>query len=130
MPEQEPKSDQPVQCCPALCAAYSVQVRGGGLSTSARLADILEHDRLGHLTESAHGGQSRISLSRGRGKRVDSTLEALVWPLITFNWHRAGEAERAAEHMRARRSRRQREGHFVAKAIPLPTLKTRELTDR
>jgi hypothetical protein len=35
------------------------------------------------MTESAHGGQSRISLSRGRGRRVDSTLEALVmvWPL-------------------------------------------------
>ena len=70
------------------------------------------------MTESAHGGQSRISLSRGRGRRVDSTLEALVWPLITFNWHRAGEAERAAEHMRARRSRRQRGGHLVAKAHP------------
>ena len=35
------------------------------------------------MTESAHGGQSRISLSRGRGRRVDSTLEVLVmvWPL-------------------------------------------------
>ena len=82
------------------------------------------------MTESAHGGQSRISLSRGRGKRVDSTLEALVWPLITFNWHRAGEAERAAEHMRARRSRRQRRVILWRKPIPLPTLKTRELTDR
>ena len=39
--------------------------RGKGLSTVARLADILEHDRLGHLIDSAHGGQSRISLSRG-----------------------------------------------------------------
>ena len=88
MPAQEQKSDQPSSISSVIVLHPACKRRGKGLSTGARLADILEHDRLGHLTESAHGGQSRISLSRGRGRRVDSALGVGV--ALSFNWHTKG----------------------------------------
>jgi len=77
------------------------------------------------MTESAHGGQSRISLSRGRGRRVDSTLEVLVmvWPLRSpLTGTKGGRGGKGGgAHASETRSRRQGEGHLVQ--VPIQVAK-------